>query len=96
MPFSTISGDKGLQAHACAVTPPQVQRYRHNPEPVVLLQNFVSTNSWESYTSNAVSTIHLYDHHDCDGECASFLPANGTAPEELVAQSYGVRNRLSS
>ncbi|CAL5225660.1 g8519 [Coccomyxa viridis] len=37
--------------------------------------NFVSTNSWESYTSNAVSTIHLYDHHDCDGKDSGPLPA---------------------
>lgn len=31
-------------------------------------QNFVRTNSWESYTSNAGSTLHLYDGHFCTGE----------------------------
>ena len=31
-------------------------------------QNFVRTNSWESYTSNAGTTLHLYDGHFCTGE----------------------------
>ena len=31
-------------------------------------QNFVRTNSWESYTSNAGTSLHLYDGHFCTGE----------------------------
>ena len=37
------------------------------------LQNFVRTNSWESYTSNAGVTIHLYDGHFCTGECTNYI-----------------------
>ncbi|CAL8467389.1 g6926 [Coccomyxa elongata] len=37
--------------------------------------NFVRTNSWESYTSNAGSTIVLYDGHFCTGTNSGNLPA---------------------
>ena len=38
-----------------------------------VLQNFVRTNSWESYTSNAGTTIHLYDGHFCQGQFTNSL-----------------------
>ncbi|CAL5225659.1 g8518 [Coccomyxa viridis] len=37
--------------------------------------NFVRTNSWESYTSNAGTIIHLYDGHFCTGKDSGPLPA---------------------
>ena len=60
-----------LQVHACTGTPDAFVTNAAISELLAVLQNFVRTNSWESYTSNAGTTIHLYDGHFCQGECTN-------------------------
>ena len=48
-------------------------------------QNFVRTNSWESYTSNAGTTLHLYDGHFCTGEMLQHGLAQALEIQDLMA-----------